>query len=358
MLISPREIEMIALLTIVYLKQYPTTDIIQTARHYTYTVGKTLVPEKYQDEFEKQFKSDHLIIEEEKHDKQDFLITASRAPAWDLLGNVLQLRNWRITTPGLTEEQQYAGLGGMILEGVPATGKSAIIIARLLADGYQPRALHDTTPPPENQKFFYHLPASMGPKEKERFLLTKSLPEGAITLIDEINASPQLEATVNAITMGKTPDGQRLETQKPGCLILGTRNPSATMSGRIAETLALARRFLTLQIPLYPQQELIDILENKGVSLKRAQELVEAYQFTLADGVQPTLRDLLALADEAIKIEKEKIAIKPIARPTEKTLKNLSLFNTHKKIKKSSCEPYIASPDGATKDTILIRQLA
>ena len=75
-----------------------------------------------------------------------------------------------------------------------------------------------------------------------------------------------MENYLNSLLMGKTPDGIRPE--KSGFFIIGTQNP-ASMAGRRLSSIALARRFMTLSMSAYDNEEMISILTHKGVPPKR-----------------------------------------------------------------------------------------
>ena len=92
------------------------------------------------------------------HDKTDFLVLPCRQAACQQLDDFLHLRQWRRANPEGNEAQLYGGLGGMILEGPPAAGKSDLVTHRLLAHGYQEVTLESEVIP---EKAFYRMPVSM-----------------------------------------------------------------------------------------------------------------------------------------------------------------------------------------------------
>jgi hypothetical protein len=136
-LISPRELQMIALMTATFLETNVDTKPIDVVSHYVYTIGKTLIPDFLKTQFEKEFqKTSPLVRAEKKEVKTDFLMTPSRQSACNLLDDLLRLREWR-REGKKTEAQCYGGLGGLIFEGVPAAGKSELTIHRLVASGFK-----------------------------------------------------------------------------------------------------------------------------------------------------------------------------------------------------------------------------
>ena len=155
-----------------------------------------------------------------------------------------------------------AGLGGLVLEGLPGIGKSDLLTHTLLALGYQ------------EGRDFYRVPASMQYEDK-RALLLKAFHEGTIVVIDEINSSPMMERLLNGLLTGKGPNGE--PAVNPGFMLLATQNP-ASMDGRNQASRALARRVTTITLPEYNQQEVQQILEEKGVPANRANSLARSYQ--------------------------------------------------------------------------------
>ena len=68
-------------------------------------------------------------------------------------------------------------------------------------------------------------------------LLEKAFNEGAVVIIDEMNSSPMMEHTLNAMLMGFHPETHE-RPLKPGFMLLGTQNP-ISMAGRRATSTAL-----------------------------------------------------------------------------------------------------------------------
>ena len=129
-------------------------------------------------------------------------------------------------------------------------------------------------------KPYYLMPVSMSVDEKEKLLL-KAFDEGAVVVIDEINASPMMERLLNDLLMGQRPkrnDGSMVPVDtKPGFMIIGTQNP-ITMSGRRAASTAFKRRMITTTVPDYTPEEMGHILHCKGVPRHEADKMVQIYQ--------------------------------------------------------------------------------
>ncbi len=306
-LISPRELQMMALLIVSYQQQYPEHEDTLAAQHYAWYLASTLVPEQHREELDKQFKpKSELVRQENLRVTPQFLLTPSRQQISHHLNDVLALRQFRCTM-ALNEAQRYGGLGGIILEGEPGIGKSELVLSTLIAQGYQ--EVHHAQYLP--QKPFYRMPVSMQLEDKKNLLL-KAFHQGAVVIIDEINSSPMMERLLNDLLMGKTPEGKRPE--QPGFLIIGTQNP-VTMDGRRAPSTALARRLMTVALPAYTRDEMETILMNKGLHPEKASLMVAAYEHNVAKALkknltpQPTFRDLLQLAELEIKKEQAFIFI-------------------------------------------------
>ncbi|WP_040535094.1 AAA family ATPase [Legionella drancourtii] len=300
-LISPRELQMMALLVLSYQQQHPEHEDILAAQHYAWYLASTLVPEQHREELDKQFKpKSELVRQENLVVAPQFLVTPSRQQISHHLNDVLALRQFRCTM-ALNEAQRYGGLGGIVLEGEPGIGKSELVLSTLIAQGYQ--EVHHAQNLPE--KPFYRIPVSMQMEDKKNLLL-KAFHQGAVVIIDEINSSPMMERLLNDLLMGKTPEGKRPE--RPGFLIIGTQNP-VTMNGRRAPSTALARRLMTVTLPAYTRDEMETILINKGLHQEKTSLMVAAYAHNVAKAQkknltpQPTFRDLLQLAELEIKKE-------------------------------------------------------
>jgi hypothetical protein len=297
LLISPRELQMMALLVDSHCRFAPQDDPIDVAKQMAYQLSKHLVPEGLQKEFETRFNLYLKLITPRKVDTAGFLVTQTRLAVAQQLAECLALRESRASYA--EDAKCYGGLGGIILEGEPGIGKSVFVLRLLTSLGYQEQTNIKAPLSEDHTKPFYQMPVSLTYSDKQTLLL-KAFDEGAVVVIDEINSSPMMERMLNALLMGKTPEGR--PPLKPGFMIIGTQNP-VTMSGRRAPSTALARRVCTITIPSYPPHEMLEILGTKGVSDSKARILIEVYQERLAYAIQhhkepvPTFRDLLKLAE-------------------------------------------------------------
>src|SRR5262249_31542803 len=107
-LITPRELQMMALLTLSHSERFPGDNPIAIARHYAYLLSKELVPAQNRDEFEKQFKY-HLPLASVPvlalSESSDFVLTPSRQGLYQQLNDLTALRDYRRHTKDLSEEQ-------------------------------------------------------------------------------------------------------------------------------------------------------------------------------------------------------------------------------------------------------------
>jgi hypothetical protein len=305
-LISPRELQMMALLTMTRAKRTPEQNINQISEHISYELAKNLVPPLKRADFDRRFKPDFALVQQQSTTRSEstFLVTPSRQRLSQQLDDLFYLRQWRRgQTDTLNQAQQGGGLGGIIIEGAPGIGKSELVIAALIERGYEEQ--HNLSQPTRSENPFYRMPVSMPLIEKEA-LLIKAFNEGAVVMIDEINSSPMMERLLNDLLMGKNP--KRIEgiTEKPGFMVIGTQNP-VTMAGRRAASTALLRRLISTQLPEYTRDEIKIILVAKGIESNEADSMIEAYEETRAFAIAnrrspvPNFRDLIRLADDHLK---------------------------------------------------------
>ncbi len=316
-LISPRELQMMALLTLSYAHQNTTQkDSVLAAQYYAYQLGRNLVPEEKRASFDSQFKTNELPQRSRpKSEEQstDFLVTPSRKLVRQQLDDLLALREFR-REAATNEAQRYGGLGGIVIEGESGIGKSELVIATLRAHGYE--EVHDYQNLANKklpEKPFYRMPVSMQIEDKKRLLLT-ACREGAVVVIDEINSSPMMESLLNDLLMGKIPDDPSItiadgkRVNKPGFLVIGTQNP-ITMEGRRKPSTALARRLITTLLPSYSHDEMKSILIKKGINEENASLMVTSYENNVNKARQehlspaPTFRDLIRLAERVLKTQ-------------------------------------------------------
>lgn len=307
-LISPRELQMMLLLVMSYAQQRRATanELELAVQHYAYQLGNDLVPEAHRETFTSRFKPEAALPRKAQTSlskpRQNFLITPSRAAISQQLEDLLALRQFK-REQAVNEMQAYGGIHGIIIEGEPGVGKSEMVLATLLAQGYQEEhAYQGKSSKRQSVNPFYRLPVSM-PAEEKKALLLKAFNEGAVVVIDEINSSPMMERLLNDLLMGYTAEKKR--PHKPGFLIIGTQNP-VTMSGRHAPSTALARRLLKTTLATYTMDEMQDILIAKGLEPRNVVVLVSAYEKNVKKAQQenltpaPTFRDLLKFAEQVL----------------------------------------------------------
>lgn len=299
-LISPRDVQMMALLVSNYHRTHPdasTDALVNTAKFYARSVGMNLFPG-----VEQQFPPVELTRMPIDVNHPDFLYTESRAPVLQILNDLLSIRKHRRSQPNLNEAQCYGGLGGLILEGEPGIGKSEMVVHYLISHGF-------------TQADFYRIPISMEFDAKKK-LLMKAFHEGGVVMMDEINSAPMMEQLLNSLLMGQTLDGKRPEN--PGFMVIGTQNPS-TMAGRRVASTALTRRMQTHYLAPYTETEMQTILLHKGLSEHTSRELVAAFQAKCLQAKTehltpaPVFRDLIKAADACIKAHKRAVRVEPEA---------------------------------------------
>jgi hypothetical protein len=304
-LISPREMQMLALFTLNVAQQNPMASddaILSSARAHVYQLGKTLIPDEHDDAFQVFNEKSHANHAFDLHfDKKNrnFLFTESRREMLACFHDYLTIREMRRERPGLNQAQKHGGLGGLIIEGDPGIGKSELVVHWLVSQGFKEGRLSQAHPPP---KVFYKIPVSMEIEEKKAYLI-KAFHEGAVVIIDEINASPMMEQLLNRLLMGKDLNGRPPEN--PGFLLVGTQNP-AKMGGRLTASPALKRRLQTFGLPAYPPVEMEMILRQKGVPEASIVPMVQAFVEKSKQAERehltpaPSFRDLMRLADSVI----------------------------------------------------------
>lgn len=322
-LITPRELQMIALLSMRRASSFPQEDVAQIVEHYAYALTQNLVPVESKKQFETQFKPKQLLaLPTQLAQEEHFFVTPSRHALAQQLNELLDLRQWRRSQQEhLNAQQKAGGLGGIIIEGEPGIGKSELVIQTLLAQGYRERKpSEEGASPYENT--FYRMDVSMSTAEKEE-LLIRAFNEGSVVLIDEINSSPMMERLLNDLLMGKNPRATKNSPPpRPGFMIIGTQNP-VTMAGRRVSSTPLQRRTITVTLPEYESSEIKEILLKKGVEEFDAKYMVDVYQerrqFAIKQRLTPApnFRDLMRLADDHILEHSKSSTIKPAPIPDQ-----------------------------------------
>lgn len=302
LLISPRELQMMALLTVAYCSEHPEDNPEEVAAYFAYHVSKPLIPAEYQHQFSS-FKTDFKL--KATFDSAQFVLTESRQTPLAIINEHLHLHELR--TKAQNPQQRQGGLGGLLLEGEPGLGKSHLLIEALLHRGYQ-KITHLDGPVP--QKAFFQLPprAALDPNQRLE-LFKKAFHLGLIVIIDEINTLPLPEEHLNAYLMGHTPEGGLAD--KPGFMVFATQNP-ISMPGRQPLSKAIARRLTALSVEPYNPQEMTDILSKMGLTTNIASRLIQAYQRDRDFAIKhhcsptPTFRDLKKRAKDILHAQQVK----------------------------------------------------
>ncbi|MBL0319304.1 MAG: AAA family ATPase [Alphaproteobacteria bacterium] len=280
-LISPREVQMMALLTLAYCKQRQKADPKQVAHHYAYRVAHSLVPANYIRQFEEKHKPEGSLVRKEIKwpVNNEFVVTPSRYAIAQPMNDLLNVRLMRQADRELAN---FPGLGGIVLEGKPGVGKSELVFNLLKAKGYVEASQADVN---TASKIYYVIPASMQYNMKRDTLL-KAFNEGAVVVMDEFNCASMMESLLNALLNGKTPEGQ--PPQRPGFTIIGTQNPPS-MAGRALKSHALSRRLMADHVPEYTKKEVREVLSQKGVESFDAKAASSVYVNILAGDPQTAL---------------------------------------------------------------------
>ncbi|MFI4918408.1 MAG: hypothetical protein ACHP65_02515 [Legionellales bacterium] len=320
-LISPRELQMMALLTFSYALSHSEANVLATADYFAYHLAKHLVPRGALGRFNALFQPEKAMIlspepiaaasmadvsseplSAPKTTAPDFLITESRHQVREFFSHMLSLREGLRQLPGANPAQQFGGLGGLLLNGEPGLGKTHLLHFVLEAQGY--KKIMDAAAPFPSGKYYYTMPVNI-PSEQKASILLKAFHAGIIVLIDEINSAPLMESLLNDLLMGITAENKYAE--HPGFMLLATQNPAGTRQGRVSLSPAVSRRLLTAQIAVYSEPELCAILESKGHADVTAKTLAKAFKISVTHAAQrhifpePTFRSLEQFADKVLK---------------------------------------------------------
>ena len=308
-LISPRQIQMMALSVIAYHDRFPEVDIRAIAKFHAYHQSRHLVPWQYVENFEQQFgaldRTDLLGKYAPEPVFKTFLATSSRQKALWQLTDFLCLRDFQRQTELDDDALRYGGLHRFVIEGEPGVGKSEMVIQLMVGMGLNKLQLGDTRRN-EKRNGFYHILASMQPAMQEAILFA-AFDEGAIVLIDEINSMPTLEKLLNSMLDGKHPIEHNRPPKVPGFRVLGTQNP-ASMAGRRMASPALQNRTQTVYLSPYCAAEMHQILDQMGgLSETSKQALVNAFLFKVEEAKKrhvtpaPCFRDFMKIAQQELR---------------------------------------------------------
>ena len=304
-LISPRELQMMALLALnCYLRDPFNTDLVNKIDTVVYDMARSLLSPQEYNIFSAQRPQIMELSWESRRLENGFWVTPSRQGVFQQLQDRLALREWRLSS-AQNDEQRYGGLVMTIVEGDPGLGKSELVIQTLIDCGYEQQSLHSLREANTVEKTFYHMPVSMSLLEKKR-LYQRAFDEGAVVVVDEINSASNMEADLNARLMGRDPQTNE-RPKKPGFMIIGTQNSGLAGRGELSK--ASRRRTTLLTLHEYPAEEMLFILTQKGLSPPLASQLIKAFEVQLQTAKKanyhprPCFRDLLKLADSVIRAE-------------------------------------------------------
>ena len=209
-----------------------------------------------------------------------FVITPSRQKLMTDLDDLLMLR----ATKG------QGGVRGIIIEGNPGIGKSEMVLLAL-----KQRKL-------EANKHFYPIAASMPLKEKQELLL-KAWNEGAVVVMDELNAGSMPVDLLKKLLKGRY---QGRPPQHSGFLLFATQNPEHIASGRQKIPDVLKKLCMNIELSEYLQEECQHILkircpeksdlEQRAISEAYVQQRTYAQKNHLI-GV-PTFRDFINIVEK------------------------------------------------------------
>ncbi len=320
-LISPRELEEMALETKSRVERDSHADPLQVARHYAFEIAKDLPPPNLREAFKKRFEPPLLPVKKSFALSKNYLLTVSRQPIHAQLGDVLALREERVSNKRLNEEQKYGGLGGIILEG--GSGNRTLVLETLRTSGYQQIKQDDHTIP---NKPFVMIPASMPLKEKTA-LLMKAFHLGAVIVMKNMSSASLMERLMNALLMRYTLAMKRPDC--PGATVIAIQD-SPKKAGRRAASTALSRRLVRREVPDYTDEEVGEILKFHRVCEGEIPLLVDSFkeqsEYANANHLSPapTMRDLLRIApqEKLIDANEVKLEEKKPSRPNLRDEKN------------------------------------
>ncbi len=153
-------------------------------------------------------------------------------------------------------------ISSLLLEGLPCTGKSAIIEAALQAAGLQ-----------LNFDFYIISPCI----ETSKTQLLDAFHKGLPVIIDELNTLPFLENILNALISGVDLNGDKAKL--PGFIVFATQNP-ISFAHRKPLPEALRNRFLSLNLKQYDSDDLLQIALYRGIEFSSAKADLTLFSHT------------------------------------------------------------------------------
>lgn len=229
---------------------------------------------------------------------QDFILTASRHPAYSWMEKLLTLRHLRQTV----NHSAWQGINALLLEGPAGIGKTELLnyfitkMELVAADPHQA----DFRP-----NIYYRLSAAALNLEA---MLLKAFDEGAVVIIHEFNTAKISQRLLKSLLAGKTLDNQA--PRRAGFLLLADQNP-LFYAGRQPLNKDLLAYFAFLTMTEYPKRELEEILNHRFPALtnQQYQPLIDRYQQERSAAshnptfTAPNLRNLLRWAQELVPFE-------------------------------------------------------
>lgn len=289
-LVTPRELSTMALLTISTCEKYPDADPKQVAYFFVYHMTRAICYEEHSFLFDRMFPEAPQWSPPLEHtiESKDFCLTDSRKLALQFLEAFLRVREFK-QQDGRNKEQIISGLTAFTLEGEPSQGKSALLDALL-----------------SNNSEVITIPASTDSEEVKRLLLD-AFDRGLIVRIDEGNVLNVDEKFLNLLQSGYHPEEGRL-AKKAGFLVITSQNSIVLGGGREGLTDAQARRTLLWQLKNYSRDELLTITSHHGLDEQFREELVDKFMLTVRQqeisGDTPwTVRELIGIVDDIIQTQ-------------------------------------------------------
>lgn len=290
-LISPRELEMMVLLTIANTQPGDSQSaIFEKAKYFAYSLAKPLVPVADQAEFEQQFKPKTLPA-------ADPTIPPSRQSICQKLDEYLALRQWRRAQRQipLNEGQRHGGLGGITIETDLVEETQKLVLTRLQQAGLNASELYQTD-------------ATCAQTEVEK-TWGCAANEGAVLISSHANSTASLEQKTNAYLTGRTADGET-RCEEAGFFAVKIQTSAALQEGLNADSTATQRREYRESLPTPTEAEMQQMVHNKGLSPVESHALFKGFIdvtgfATSNDLFLPTPKDLLQVADETVYLNRQ-----------------------------------------------------
>lgn len=293
-LLTPREL---AHLSLIILSAYqsikeqspaPHEDRLKNICHYhCYHFIFQSLPSHLQPRFSKNFKLPETIEVMLPAFGDGFKLVEAHQASARTLQQALLLRQFRRNASPINTAVRCRGLHGLVIEGNPGMGKSALIQAMLKAHKLQTYAIATATSTYNDG--FITIDAKMALTQKLA-LLKSAFANGLIVIMEELNSSPLMEETLNAYLCGYDEHGHPAPV--PGFFLLASQNP-ATMGGRKELSNALKRRLLYVNVPDYSEQTLIELLQAKAMDETLAKLVAKGFMKAKSADPSLTFRQLL-----------------------------------------------------------------